>query len=93
MGDIDSNFLKKNETGERLDIERTFDWILKDMSYEDFCAFAKLRCVDTEVGYQFAYQYRCNEEHDTPEAREDYLKYLCYKLVQNIATPGVKLED
>lgn len=90
--DIDVNKLKGKETGERLDIKQTFDWVLNDMSYEDFCDFAKLRCVDTKQGYPFAYRYMCNEEHDTPKTREDYLKYLCYKLVQNLDTPGVSLE-
>lgn len=83
--------LHRGEEGERFNLEKTYEWILDEMSYKDFRAFATLHFVDTIRGYSFSYKYMVDEEHDTPSAREDYLKYMMYKLVQNIETPSVKL--
>lgn len=84
--------LKGKETGERLDLKQTYKWVLNEMSYEDFRKLFILRFKDEhdgEVSYEFDYSYRA--EKDSKEAREDYLKYLAYKLIQNLATNGVKL--
>ena len=83
--------LYEGEEGERFNLKRSYKWILNEMSYKDFRAFATLHFVDTRGGYSFDYKYMVEEEHDTPSAREDYLKYMMYKLVQNIETPSVKL--
>jgi len=85
------NELLKGETGERANLKRAYKWVLNEMSYEDFSAFAKLEFVNTNPPYPFNYQYRVEKEHDSPSAREDYLKYLMYKLIQNLDTKGVKL--
>ncbi len=84
--------LHEGEEGERFNLKRSYEWILNEMSYKDFRAFATLRFVDTGDGYNFSYKYMVTEEHDTPSAREDYLKYMMYKLVQNIETPAVELQ-
>lgn len=85
--------LKGKETGERLDLKQTYKWVLNEMSYEDFCKLFILRFKDEhygeEVDYEFEYSYR--PEIDSKEAREEYLKYLAYKLIQNLATSGVEL--
>lgn len=84
--------LKGKETGERLDIKQTYKWILNEMSHEDFCKLFVLRFKDNHYGeasYEFDYSYRA--EKDSKGAREDYLKYLAYKLIQNLATEGVEL--
>lgn len=85
------NELLKGETGERVNLKRAYKWVLNEMNYEDFRAFAKLEFVNTNPEYPFNYQYRVDEEHDSPTAREDYLKYLMYKLIQNLDTDSVKL--
>lgn len=84
--------LKGKETGERLDLKQTYKWALNEMSYEDFCKLFVLRFEnkrDDEVEYTFEYSYRA--EKDSKKAREDYLKRLAYKLIQNLATDGVEL--
>lgn len=83
--------LHKGEEGERLNLKRTYKWLLNEMSYDDFRAAFVLRCVSTNPSYPFVYKYMVMEENDSPKAREEYLKYLMYKLVQNIETPSVKL--
>ena len=83
--------LLKGEDGERVNLKRAYKWVLNEMNYEDFRAFATLHFADTRSGYNFNYRYMVNEERDTPSAREDYLKYLMYKLIQNLDTDGVKL--
>lgn len=88
---IDIYELRKGEEGERANLKVAYKWVLNEMSYRDFRAFATLHCVDTRAGYDFKYKYMVDEEHDTPEAREDYLKYFMYKLVQNVETPSVEL--
>ena len=84
--------LMKGEKGERVNLKAAYKWLVNEMDYKDFRAFATLRFVDTRAGYDFKYRYMVDEERDTPEAREDYLKYFMYKLIQNIETPSVELE-
>jgi len=83
--------LLKGEEGERVNLKRAYKWVLNEMEYEDFEAFAQLSFYDMTGMYGFGYKYCVNKEHDSPSAREDYLKYLLYKLIQNIDTPHVKL--
>ncbi len=88
---IDFMKLKHKETGEHLDIERTFEWMLKEMPREDFEKIARLGFrVKGPDGYNFCYQYRPGGK-DTPEARLDFIKYLLYKLVQNLSDERVEL--
>lgn len=82
--------LRKGEEGERLNLKKTYEWIINEMDYKDFRRLAVLRFMGS---YPFRYKYMVDEEHDTPETREDYLKYLMYKLVQNLETPSVELES
>ena len=85
--------LKGKEMGERLDLKLTYKWILNEMSYEDFCKLFVLRFENKrydKVEYCFEYSYR--PEKDSKEARENFLKYLAYKLIQNLATNGVELK-
>lgn len=83
--------LLKGETGERANLKATYKWILEEMDYEDFRKLARLTFFDYNGGYPFSYQYMIDKERDNKKAREEYLKYLAYKLVQNIATDGVEL--
>lgn len=83
--------LKKGEEGERLNLEKAYEWVIHKMDYDDFRAFTTLKFFETRAGYPFSYEYMVKKEKDTPRAREDYLKYFMYKLVQNIGTPYVKL--
>lgn len=85
------NELLKGETGERVNLKRAYKWVLNEMSYENFSAFAKLEFVSEKPFYSFNYRYCIAKENDSPKAREDYLKYLMYKLIQNLDTKGVKL--
>lgn len=82
--------LLKGETGERANLKAVYKWILKEMSYEDFSKFAKLKFYDRNGEYPFNYIYMIDKEHDSKKAREEYIKYLAYKLIQNIATDGVE---
>lgn len=85
--------LKGKEEGERLNLKLTYKWILNEMSYEDFCKLFVLRFENKRydrVKYCFEYSYR--PEKDSKEARENFLKYLAYKLIQNLATNGVELK-
>lgn len=85
--------LKGKEMGERLDLRLTYKWILNEMSYYDFCKLFVLRFENKrydKVEYTFGYNYR--SEKDSKEARENFLKYLAYKLIQNLATNGVELK-
>ena len=85
--------LKGKEEGERLNLKLFYKWILNDMSYEDFCKLFVLRFENKrydKVEYCFEYSYR--PEQDSSEARENFLKYLAYKLIQNLATNGVELK-
>ena len=85
--------LKGKELGERLDLKLTYKWILNEMSYEDFCKLFVLRFENKQydkVEYTFEYRYR--PEKDSTEARENFMKYLAYKLIQNLATNGVELK-
>lgn len=85
--------LKGKEEGERLNLELTYKWILNKMSYYDFCKLFVLRFENKrydKVEYCFEYSYR--PEKDSKEARENFLKYLAYKLIQNLATNGVELK-
>ena len=86
--------LKGNETGERLDIKQAYNWVLNEMKYKDFRALTELRFKDCRPYYTehaFSYRYMIDEEHDSPEAREDYLKYYFYKLVQNTMDDGIEV--
>ena len=90
---VDLAKLKRGEEGERLNIQESYDWIINEMEYDDFCAFAKLRFRTIgEDGYTFSYEYRYPRERDNAKSREDYLKYFMYKLVQNICDPICELE-
>ena len=85
--------LKGKEMGERLDLKLTYKWILNEMSYEDFCKLFVLRFEKKrydKVEYCFEYSYIT--ENDSKEARENFLKYLAYKLIQILATNGVELK-
>lgn len=79
--------LKNGKDGERLDIKKTFKWIMEDMSYDDFEKLARLTFQSTTG--PFTYRYRINEKADSPATRKDYVEYLCYKLVQNLEDPHV----
>lgn len=86
--------LKGKEEGERLDIKQAYKWVLNDMEYKDFRALTELRfkdCSPNHTEYEFSYKYMTDEEHDSPKARQDYLKYFFYKLIQNIYTEGIDL--
>lgn len=83
--------LLKGETGERANLKATYKWILEEMDYEDFRKLARLAFYDHNGGYPFEYKYMVDKEHDSKKGREEYLKYLAYKLVQNITTDGVEL--
>lgn len=85
--------LKNKEEGERLDIKRTYKWVLEEMEYEDFRKLAKLRFMNyrVHIPYDFEYNYLVEKKDDSRKSREDYLKYLAYKLVQNLATEDVEL--
>ena len=83
--------LLKGETGERANLRAVYKWILEEMSYEDFSKLAKLNFYEHNCGYPFSYQYMVDKKHDSKKAREEYIKYLAYKLIQNIATDGVGL--
>ena len=85
------NELHKGEIGERFNLKRTYKWILNEMDYEDFKVFAKLQFVNTNPPYPFEYSYRISKEADSSKAREEFIKYLMYKLIQNLDTEGVKL--
>lgn len=84
--------LLRHDKCERAYLDEVYKWILKELDYESFTKLAQLRCVD-ENGQPFTYFYRVRAERDTPKAREDYLEYLAYKLLQNVSTPGVRLRD
>lgn len=88
---IDVRKLTKGETGERVNLKEAYKWILNNMSYEDFYKFAQLHCFSDRGAYCFDYVYMVDKEHDTKKTREEYIKYLLYKLIQNLATPGVEL--
>lgn len=83
--------LLKGETGERASLKAVYKWVLGEMSYEDFSKLAKLTFYDHNGGYPFDYKYMVDKKRDSKKAREEYLKYLAYKLIQNIATDGVEL--
>lgn len=90
---VDIRKLMKEETGERVNLRAAYKWVLEEMSYEDFCKFAKLRCFSRTGGYPFAYTYMVNKKADNKKTREEYIKYLMYKLIQNLDTPDVELID
>lgn len=81
--------LRAGEEGERLNLKSSYKWILHEMEYEDFVKFAQLH-FET-INYPFSYRYMITKDYDTPKARENYLKYLMYKLYQNLETPDVRL--
>lgn len=83
--------LLRGEAGERVNLKRVWRWVLNEMEYEDFKAFAKLEFISMNPEYPFSYQYRVSKENDSPKAREEYIKYLMYKLIQNLDTDDVKL--
>ena len=87
--------LKHNESGEAFDLKRFHKWVLYSMSYEDFVKFVKIIFVNkipNTTIYEFTYEYRIEPERDTPRAREDFLKFLAYKLYQNLSTEGIELK-
>ena len=65
------------------------------MPYEDFVKIVKIIFVNkipNTTIYEFTYEYRVQPEKDTPKAREDFLKYLAYKVYQNLLTEGIELK-
>lgn len=86
--------LKHNEEGEHFDLKRFHKWVINTMPYGDFCKFATLRFMNNRVvsSYLFEYDYLVEPKDDTPKAREDYLKYLAYKMYQNLSTEGIELQ-
>lgn len=88
---MDRQKLLKGETGERANLKATYKWILTEMSYENFSKLAKLNFYDHNSGYPFGYNYRVDKKHDSKKGREEYMKYLAYKLSQNLDTEGVEL--
>lgn len=87
--------LKGKETGEAFDLKRFSKWIINSMPYDEFRKFAKLSFINKRVDdtYDFDYIYHVIPANDTPRTRENYLKYLAYKLYQNLCTDGVELKD
>lgn len=83
--------LLKGEIGERANLKAVYKWILTEMDYEDFEKLAKLTFYDHNGGYPFEYKYRVDKKHDSKKGREEYMKYLAYKLLQNLDTEGVEL--
>ena len=81
--------LKGKETGERLNLKAGFKWICNNLEYKDFVKIFKLTGYDFK-GDPFTYVYAQSPETDTPKNREDYIKYLMYKLYQNSNTPNVR---
>ena len=88
---MDIKKLLKGKEGERANAKEVYKWILDGMKYEDFCKIARLDFFDNNGGYPFNYQYMVDKNHDCKEAREDFIDYLCYKLIQNLDTNGVEL--
>ena len=88
---IDVRKLTKGETGERVNLKAGYEWILKEMSYEDFSKLMRLRFYSQHGNYPFGYDYMVEKKYDSKKTREEYIKYLIYKLIQNLDTPGVKL--
>ena len=88
---VDVRELKKGETGQRVNLRAAYKWVLEEMSYKDFCRFAKLRCFSRTGNYPFSYTYMVSEKDDNKKTREEYIKYLMYKLIQNLDTPDVEL--
>ena len=84
--------LKGDELGERLDINLSINWILEKMKYEDFVNFTRLNFWCKSVGYSFNYEYKIPKEEDNKKFREDYLKYMFYKLIQNLTDPNVEMD-
>lgn len=86
--------LKGKEEGERLNLKQTYKWVLEEMSYEDFKKLTTLRfvCHRTNPAYPFQYEYMTDKKHDSKRAREDYLEYYMYKLIQNLMTEGIELQ-
>ena len=87
--------LKGDKKGERLDIKKTFKWIIEEMGYEDFKKLTTLSFTTTRGDgepYDFDYRYMVSEMSDSKKARKDYLEYYMYKLVQNLMTDGVGLK-
>lgn len=74
--------LKGKETGERLDLKAGFKWICNNLSYKEFVNTFKLVGFDPR-GNLFTYIYMQSPDTDTPKNREEYIKYLMYKLFQN----------
>lgn len=83
--------LLEGEIGERANLKATYNWILEEMSYDDFYKLAKLMFYDHNCDYPFDYRYMVNKKCDSKKAREEYIKYLAYKLLQNLDTDGVEL--
>lgn len=88
---MDKQELLKGEIGERANLKATYKWILTEMDYEDFKRLAKLTFYDHNGGYPFEYKYMVDKKHDSKKGREEYMKYLAYKLLQNLDTEGVEL--
>lgn len=88
---MDKQELLKGETGERANLKATYKWILEEMDYEDFRRLARLTFFDYNGGYPFEYKYMVDKKHDSKKGREEYMKYLAYKLLQNLDTEGVQL--
>lgn len=79
--------LKGKETGERLDLKLAYKWLINELPYNDFANIFKISGMHN--GNMFSYRFCIDEKSDTPKTREDYLKYLMYKIYQNSNTDGV----
>ena len=86
--------LRGKEDGERVDIKQAYKWVLEDMDYDDFRKLTTLCFSNRRAGgvYNFRYLYMREKKHDSKKARQDYLKYYFYKLIQNIYTEGIDLQ-
>ena len=93
LNDEEFFHLKGKETGEAFDLKRFSKWVLNSMPYDEFRKLMKLSFINNmvDVPYDFTYEYL--PKYDTPKARENYLKYLAYKLYQNLCTEGIELKD
>lgn len=78
--------------GEAAKPDEFFKWLYYEMDYDDFSAFAKLSFREKQSGYAFNYRYMIERRKDSPKAREEYIRYLMWKLAQNVLDPNIELE-
>lgn len=83
--------LTAGKTGERVNLDRAYKWIIEEMDYENFYRLAHLNFYDFDSNHSFDYEYAIPKTADSPKRREEFLEYLMYKLFQNLETYGVRL--